>query len=145
MNLALLQQYGSNSWRIHNYLLEQTAKNLEKALEDLKQLTVEVNRERKNFQVRSCPRILLLSARPCLLMSLSRRTLGLSSPPWRRVGLSSSRACCRLRWRTLRWRWRLTSSISRRSSFPTCKVLDTPSFPVKLRVLYCSPLYPSTI
>ena len=52
MNLALLQQYGSNAWRIHNFLLEQTAKNLEKAVEDLKQLTVEVNRERKNFQVR---------------------------------------------------------------------------------------------
>lgn len=52
MNLALLQQYGSNSWRIHNYLQEATAKNLEKTLEDLKQLTVEVNRERKNFQVR---------------------------------------------------------------------------------------------
>ncbi|GJE87772.1 BCAS2 domain-containing protein [Phanerochaete sordida] len=50
MNLALLQQYGSNAWRIHNFLLEQTAKNLEKAVEDLKQLTVEVNRERKNFQ-----------------------------------------------------------------------------------------------
>ena len=46
MNLALLQQYGSNAWRIHNFLLEQTAKNLEKAVEDLKQLTVEVNRER---------------------------------------------------------------------------------------------------
>ena len=51
-NLALLQQYGSNSWRINNYLQESTAKNLEKAVEDLKQLTVEVNRERKNFQVR---------------------------------------------------------------------------------------------
>ncbi|EKM60864.1 uncharacterized protein PHACADRAFT_247062 [Phanerochaete carnosa HHB-10118-sp] len=50
MNFALLQQYGSNAWRIHNFLLEQTAKNLEKAVEDLKQLTVEVNRERKNFQ-----------------------------------------------------------------------------------------------
>ena len=52
MNLALLQQYGSNSWRIHNYLMESTAQNLEKTVEDLKQLTVEVNRERKNSQVR---------------------------------------------------------------------------------------------
>lgn len=52
MNLALLQQYGPNAWRIHNFLLEQNAKNLEKTVEDLKQLTVEVNRERKNFQVR---------------------------------------------------------------------------------------------
>jgi hypothetical protein len=49
--LALIQTYGSNAWRIHNYLLESTAKQAEKALEDLKQLTVEVNRERKNAQV----------------------------------------------------------------------------------------------
>lgn len=60
MNLALLQQYGSNAWRVHNFLMEQNAKNLEKAVEDLKQLTVEVNRERKNFQVRV---LLLRSAR----------------------------------------------------------------------------------
>ncbi|KIP11430.1 hypothetical protein PHLGIDRAFT_474594 [Phlebiopsis gigantea 11061_1 CR5-6] len=50
MNLALLQQYGSNSWRIHNYLMESTSQNLDKTVEDLKQLTVEVNRERKNSQ-----------------------------------------------------------------------------------------------
>ena len=36
---------------MHNYLLEATAKNLEKALEDLRALTVEVNRDRKNSQV----------------------------------------------------------------------------------------------
>jgi hypothetical protein len=50
-NLALMQTYGPNAWRIHNYLLEETAKQFEKALEDLKQLTVDVNRERKNTQV----------------------------------------------------------------------------------------------
>ena len=50
-NLALLQTYGSNAWRVHNYVLEATAKQAEKALEDLKQLTVEVNRQRKNTQV----------------------------------------------------------------------------------------------
>jgi len=50
--LALLQTYGSNAWRIHNYLLESTAKQTEKSLEDLKQLTLEVNRARKNTQVR---------------------------------------------------------------------------------------------
>ncbi|KAH0590390.1 Pre-mRNA-splicing factor SPF27 [Termitomyces sp. J132] len=49
-NLTLLQNYGPNAWRIHNYLLEAVAKQSEKALEDLKQLTVEVNRERKNNQ-----------------------------------------------------------------------------------------------
>jgi pre-mRNA-splicing factor SPF27 len=50
-NLALLQTYGPNAWRIHNYLLEETAKQSEKALEELKQLTVDINRERKNNQV----------------------------------------------------------------------------------------------
>ena len=51
-NLALVQQYGANAWRIHNYLNEATAKNIEQALEELKNLTTEVNRDRKNFQVR---------------------------------------------------------------------------------------------
>lgn len=53
INLALLQQYGSNAWRIHNYLGEATAKNIESALEELKNLTTEVNRDRKNYQVRA--------------------------------------------------------------------------------------------
>ena len=51
INLALLQQYGSNAWRIHNYLNEATAKNIEQTLEELKNLTTEVNRDRKNYQV----------------------------------------------------------------------------------------------
>ncbi|THH32324.1 hypothetical protein EUX98_g1851 [Antrodiella citrinella] len=51
-NIALLQNYGPNAWRIHNYLLEATSKNLDKSLEELKELTVEVNRDRKNFQTR---------------------------------------------------------------------------------------------
>ncbi|KAJ7071534.1 breast carcinoma amplified sequence 2, partial [Mycena amicta] len=51
-NLQLLQTYGSNAWRIHNYLLETTVKQTEKALEEMKEMTVEVNRERKNTQTR---------------------------------------------------------------------------------------------
>jgi len=50
--LALLQTYGPNAWRIQNYLLEETKKQTEKAAEELVQLTVEVNRDRKNTQVR---------------------------------------------------------------------------------------------
>lgn len=50
-NVALLQTYGQNAWRINNYLLEETAKQTETALEDLKQLTTELNRERMNSQV----------------------------------------------------------------------------------------------
>ncbi|EPQ60954.1 breast carcinoma amplified sequence 2 [Gloeophyllum trabeum ATCC 11539] len=51
-NLALLQQYGSNAWRIHNHRLEAAATAAEKALEELRRLTTEVNRDRKNFQTR---------------------------------------------------------------------------------------------
>ncbi|KAG2149739.1 breast carcinoma amplified sequence 2 [Suillus cothurnatus] len=51
-NLALLQTYGPNAWRIHNYLLEATAKQAETALEELKQRTTDINRERKNSQTR---------------------------------------------------------------------------------------------
>lgn len=50
-NLALLQQYGSNAWRVHNYLLEADAKKAEKLLEELKEQTTSLNRERKNAQV----------------------------------------------------------------------------------------------
>ncbi|KIJ08755.1 hypothetical protein PAXINDRAFT_18124 [Paxillus involutus ATCC 200175] len=51
-NLALLQTYGQNTWRINNYLLEETAKQSEKALEEMKQLTTDLNRDRKNSQTR---------------------------------------------------------------------------------------------
>ncbi|KAG1723063.1 breast carcinoma amplified sequence 2 [Suillus occidentalis] len=50
MNLALLQTYGPYTWRIHNYLLEATAKQAETTLEELKQRYTDVNRERKNSQ-----------------------------------------------------------------------------------------------
>lgn len=47
----MLQTYGSNAWRIHNYRLEEAAKQAERALEELKERTTELNRERKNSQV----------------------------------------------------------------------------------------------
>ncbi|KAH9890947.1 breast carcinoma amplified sequence 2 [Cubamyces lactineus] len=68
-NLALLQQYGPNAWRIHNYLTEASAKNVEKALEDLKNLTVDVNRERKNFQTRLGSQLTSLETRWTELIS----------------------------------------------------------------------------
>lgn len=49
-NLSLLQSYGPNAWKINNYLLESSATRLEKAVEELKERTVQVNRERKNAQ-----------------------------------------------------------------------------------------------
>lgn len=48
-----MQTYGANAWRIHNYRLESAATSLEKAVEEMKELTVEVNRQRKNSQVRT--------------------------------------------------------------------------------------------
>lgn len=46
-----MQTYAANAWRIYNYRLESMAKAVEKAVEEMKELTVEVNRERKNSQV----------------------------------------------------------------------------------------------
>ncbi|KAI0728597.1 breast carcinoma amplified sequence 2 [Fomitopsis betulina] len=68
-NLALLQQYGSNAWRIHNYLTESTASNIEKALEELRILTTEVNRDRKNFQTRIGAQLTSLETRWTELIS----------------------------------------------------------------------------
>ncbi|PSR71267.1 hypothetical protein PHLCEN_2v12781 [Hermanssonia centrifuga] len=68
-NLALLQNYGSNVWRIHNYQMEATAKYLDKTLEDLKQLTIEVNRDRKNFQTRVGTQLTTLETRWTELIS----------------------------------------------------------------------------
>ncbi|PPQ63505.1 hypothetical protein CVT24_004733 [Panaeolus cyanescens] len=68
-NLTLLQTYGANAWRIQNYLLEQNAKNIEKSLEELKELTVEVNRERKNEQDRIGKQLTSLETRWTELIS----------------------------------------------------------------------------
>ena len=56
-----MQTYGANAWRIHNYRLESAAKAAEKALEEMKEVTVEVNRQRKNSQVRAISICIVLS------------------------------------------------------------------------------------
>ncbi|EDR16064.1 uncharacterized protein LACBIDRAFT_301771 [Laccaria bicolor S238N-H82] len=68
-NLALLQTYGPNAWRIQNYLLEETKKQTEKAAEELVQLTVEVNRDRKNTQDRFGKQLTQLETRWTELIS----------------------------------------------------------------------------
>ncbi|KAJ3568975.1 hypothetical protein NP233_g5367 [Leucocoprinus birnbaumii] len=68
-NLTLLQTYGANAWRIHNYQLEQQAKNIETTLEQLKELTVEVNRDRKNSQDRYGKQLTALETRWTNLIS----------------------------------------------------------------------------
>ncbi|KAF8641046.1 hypothetical protein AX17_000690 [Amanita inopinata Kibby_2008] len=68
-NLTLLQTYGANAWKLHNYQLEATAKNLETAVEGMKELTVEVNRERKNDQERIGKQLTMLETRWTELVS----------------------------------------------------------------------------
>ncbi|TFK57469.1 breast carcinoma amplified sequence 2 [Heliocybe sulcata] len=68
-NLALLQQYGSNAWRIHNYRLESAANTAEKVLEELKNMTTEVNRDRKNIQTRFGSQLTSLETRWTELIS----------------------------------------------------------------------------
>jgi len=50
-NGALLQQYGANAWKVHNYRLEMVGKYVEKALEEMNERITEVNRSRKNLQL----------------------------------------------------------------------------------------------
>ncbi|KZW02053.1 breast carcinoma amplified sequence 2 [Exidia glandulosa HHB12029] len=68
-NLALLQTYGANAWRLHNYLLEADAKVYEAALEKLREETTELNRERKNYQTRAGQQLSSLETKWTELMS----------------------------------------------------------------------------
>ncbi|KAI0252636.1 breast carcinoma amplified sequence 2 [Lactifluus subvellereus] len=68
-NLALLQQYGSNAWRIHNYLLETDTNKSEKLLEELKEQTTRLNRDRKKSQTRLGDQLTLLESRWTELIS----------------------------------------------------------------------------
>ncbi|KAH6917544.1 Pre-mRNA-splicing factor SPF27 [Coprinopsis sp. MPI-PUGE-AT-0042] len=68
-NAALLQNYGSNAFRIQNYLLEATVKQVETISENLKQATVDVNRERKNDQERIGKQLTSLETRWTELIS----------------------------------------------------------------------------
>ncbi|KIY69677.1 breast carcinoma amplified sequence 2 [Cylindrobasidium torrendii FP15055 ss-10] len=68
-NISLLQTYGPNAWRIQNYLLEADVTQVEKALEQLQTLTVEINRERKNEQTRIGSQLTSLETRWTELLS----------------------------------------------------------------------------
>lgn len=50
-NLELLQKYGANAWRVHNYQLESQLKMLQKETEEYREKIREISRERKNEQV----------------------------------------------------------------------------------------------
>lgn len=51
-NGTLLQQYGANAWKVHNYRLEMVGKHVERVIEEMNEQIAEVNRSRKNSQVR---------------------------------------------------------------------------------------------
>lgn len=52
-NLELLQKYGANAWRVHNYQLENDLANIKKNTEHLRNQILEINRERKNDQTQA--------------------------------------------------------------------------------------------
>jgi pre-mRNA-splicing factor SPF27 len=52
-NLELLQKYGANAWRVHNYQLETDLDNIKKNTEYLRNQILEINRERKNDQTQA--------------------------------------------------------------------------------------------
>jgi len=54
-NGALLHKYGANAWKVHNYRVEMVSKHVEKAIEEMNERVTELNRSRKNSQVRCTP------------------------------------------------------------------------------------------
>lgn len=52
-NLELLQKYGANAWRVHNYQLETDLANIKKNTEYLRDQILHINRERKNDQTQA--------------------------------------------------------------------------------------------
>ncbi|KAF7726849.1 hypothetical protein EC973_008356 [Apophysomyces ossiformis] len=49
-NLELLQKYGANAWRVHNYQLESYLKQIQKATEQYRTQSRDINRQRKADQ-----------------------------------------------------------------------------------------------
>ncbi|KAI9321745.1 Pre-mRNA-splicing factor SPF27 [Dichotomocladium elegans] len=52
-NLELLQKYGANAWRVHNYQLESYLKNIQRETEEYRGKILEINRERKAEQTQA--------------------------------------------------------------------------------------------
>lgn len=52
-NLELLQKYGANAWRVHNYQLETDLANIKKNTEYLRNQILQINRERKSDQTQA--------------------------------------------------------------------------------------------
>ncbi|RHZ53187.1 hypothetical protein Glove_449g7 [Diversispora epigaea] len=52
-NLELLQKYGANAWRVHNFQLEHELQQYQKTLEEYKQNILELNKQRKSEQLQA--------------------------------------------------------------------------------------------
>ncbi|CAG8538418.1 15020_t:CDS:2 [Acaulospora colombiana] len=52
-NLELLQKYGANAWRLHNFQLEHELQQYQKTLEEYRQSILELNKQRKTEQAGS--------------------------------------------------------------------------------------------
>ncbi|KAI8377400.1 Pre-mRNA-splicing factor SPF27 [Radiomyces spectabilis] len=52
-NLELLQKYGANAWRVHNYQMENYLKHIKKATEEYRSQIREINRQRKADQMQA--------------------------------------------------------------------------------------------
>lgn len=54
-NLELASQFGANSWKLGNFLVEKELDRVQKAVEKANERVVDVNRRRKGVQVGLCP------------------------------------------------------------------------------------------
>jgi hypothetical protein len=95
-----MQQYGANAWRVYNYRLEVVGKSLDKAIEEMNDRVTDINRTRKNDQVRQLP---LLVAQIPKLTPHSWQS-GDNSRALNKNGLSSSRVSYKLKLPTLPWK-----------------------------------------
>jgi len=63
INLELLQKYGGNSWRLHNYQLEGALKHFEAVLEQQKSEITALNKKRKQDQMEAANNLSTLDRR----------------------------------------------------------------------------------
>jgi pre-mRNA-splicing factor SPF27 len=54
-NLELMNKFGSNHWRVTNFLVEKDLERIQREDEDVRKRTEDVNRSRKSAQVSVCP------------------------------------------------------------------------------------------
>ncbi|CAG8493886.1 8325_t:CDS:2, partial [Scutellospora calospora] len=52
-NLELLQKFGANAWKLHNFQLEHQLQQLQRLLEEYRQNILELNKQRKSSQVQA--------------------------------------------------------------------------------------------